>query len=193
MIGLKFLISLLIAGFAGIFLIIFFTRYPINSFIVYSEQERTIERISTELKKHPDGIGIEVINPDNDWDTVCLVLPYSYSPLFSPYSEIREFYGQNYNRYRVFIPDPLSVDYGMIFSFLKNENISKLVHIPRYKSSISIENGVVVTPTEFDIGGAKISFDSLTFDLPKNQTCFGKGKANISISEDRVFKVEIRD
>lgn len=184
------LLLLLLPIIGWIFL--FSARYPMNGFLLSAEQEKIIEDISNASENNSNGFGFEVINPENDWDTVCIVLPYSYNPFYSSYSKIRELYGQNYNRHRVFLPDPSSQTYGMIFSFLKNENISKLVHIPRYKFSLSIENGVVVAPTTFDINGIKIIFDNITFDLPNNRKCFSKGSAYILISEDRVFKVGVK-
>lgn len=189
---MKIVFTIIMTILVSFFIIIFFTRYPINGFMASPERGDVINDVPIRSKNKRGGVGFEVINKNMNWDTVCIVPPYSYSRFFSPYSRIREFYGKNYNRHRIFIPDPSSVSYGVSFSFLKNENLSKLVHIPRYSFSLSLKNGVVVKPTTFDVNGKKISFDSLTFDIPNNQKCFARGSAYILISENRIFKIGVK-
>jgi hypothetical protein len=144
---------------------------------------QAIEKINNELENNKEKLSFDLIYPEENWDTVCVVLPYSIIPYFSPYSEFKEVFGKNYNQLRIFIPDTNTDVYGVGFSFINGDNLVKYIHIPKFIFSLSIG----FKATAFNVGGEEMHLSNARYRTMNNPPCFERDKAWFSITKDKKF------
>ena len=174
--GILFVIFALILG-------TFFSVYPISIFFNSSRQLQAIENINKELKKNKEKLSFDLIYPEQNWDTVCVVLPYSYERFSSPYSEFQKVFGKNYNRFRIFIPDTNTDVYGVGFSFIKDGDLVKYINIPKFIFSLSVG----VARTAFNVDGEEINLSNFVYKTKNISPCLERDKAWFSITKDKNF------
>ncbi len=164
----------------GVPLAIFLIMYPPSSFIKSRAQIEFLKNLQQQLDEGKTTIKLKDILPKTDWDRVCAIPPYAFSPYFSESSKIQKYYGTAPAPWRIMLPDPYDARYIFGFACLKENRIVCEVTL-QLKSRVSWERGIEVDAPTVNVRGARVSLANERVYLERSETpCLERSQAHIA-------------
>lgn len=174
--SVKILFSLILGASIGIFFVI----YPPSSFIKSRAQIEFLKNLQQQLETGKTVIKLEDILPKTDWDRVCAIPPYAFSPYFSESAKIQKYYGTAPAPWRIMLPDPYHARYIFGFICLKENSIVCEVTL-QVKSRLSWERGIEVDAPTVNVRGERVSLANEQVYLERSESpCLERSQAHIA-------------
>ncbi len=183
--SLEILLYLTLGGL----IVIFFLIYPPSSFITSRSQIEFLKNLQQELDEGKTIVKLGDILPKTDWDRVCAIPPYAFSPYFSESSKIQKYYGTAPAPWRIMLPDPYDARYIFGFVCLKENSIVCEVTL-QVNSRVSWERGIEVDAPSVMVMGARLFIANEMIYLERSETpCLERSQAFIAFKDKNTWAI----